>query len=122
MTTWLALLLLVISDCAGSMLLVQGMQQVGEVKTTRISELWRLGQRVLTTPRLLVGVANLAIAFFMLIYLLSSADISFVIPATALTEPVNMLGSRFILQEKVVPLRWLSIVLIFLGVTLISLN
>jgi bacterial/archaeal transporter family protein len=53
--------------------------------------------------------------------LLSWADLSFVIPATALTEPVNMLGTKFVLKEKVTKVRWISTVLICGGLILISL-
>jgi hypothetical protein len=122
MRTWLALIILVLSDCAGSLLMARGMRRVGEVKRMSPQALWELLQRALMNSDLAWGVINMAISFFMLIALLSWADISFVIPATALTEPVNMLGTRYILKEKVAPLRWLSIVFICLGIALISIN
>lgn len=122
MKTWLALLVLILTDCVGSICFVQGMRQVGEVKRMHLPELLRLVRRALCNPSLWLGVFNMAISFFMLISLLSWADISFVIPATALTEPLNLLASRYILKEQVSPLRWFSIIFICLGVALISLN
>jgi drug/metabolite transporter (DMT)-like permease len=122
MVIWLALIVLVLADCAGSLFLAQGMRQVGAVPRLRLPELLKLASHIFTNVRLILGVICMAIAFFMLLFLLGHADISFVIPATALTEPVNMLGSRYILKEKVSPLRWASVVFIGVGVALISMN
>jgi len=122
MKIWLALIVLVLADCAGTLFLSRGMKQVGEVSTMRPQELLRIARRALRNPLLGLGVFCLAISFFMLISLLSWADLSFVLPATALTDAVNMLGTRFILKEKVTAMRWLSTVFICIGVALISLN
>jgi bacterial/archaeal transporter family protein len=117
---WVALIILVFADSAGSLLLNRGMKQVGEISTLNPKALWQIAQRVLVNPLLQLGVFCMAIAFFMFIALLSWADLSFALPATALTEPLNMLGSRFILKEKVTKFRWISMVLICLGIALIS--
>lgn len=120
--TWLVLIVLVLADSAGSLLFKRGMRQVGEVSTLQPQELLRLARRAVTNPMLGSGVLCMTIAFFMFISLLSWADLSFVLPATALTDVVNMLGTRYILKENVTVLRWISVVFISIGVALISLD
>ncbi len=122
MRTWFALFILVLADCTASMLMAKGMRHVGRFTVFTPQELLKLIRRVVTDLRVVLGILNMALAFFMLIFLLLHADISFVWPATALTEPINMLGSKFILKERVTSLRWFSMIFIFLGVTLISIN
>jgi uncharacterized membrane protein len=118
---WLALLVLVLADSSGNLLLTRGMKQVGKVATLKPKELWQVLGRVVSNPLLRWGVFCMAVTFFMFIALLSWADLSFVLPATALTEPVNMLGTKFVLKEKVTKVRWISTVLICMGLILISL-
>jgi len=117
---WLALIVLVLADSAGNLYLTRGMKQVGTVATLDPQELWQVLGRVLSNSHLKIGVLCMSITFFSFIALLSWADLSFVIPATALTEPVNMLGTKFVLKEKVTKVRWISTVLICIGLVLIS--
>lgn len=97
------------------------MKDVGAVSTLNPRELWKVLVKVLSSPLLRMGIICMAITFFMFIALLSWADLSFIIPATALTEPVNMLGTKYILKEKVTKVRWISTFLICVGLVLISL-
>ncbi len=122
MKTALALLILVIADCAGSLFLASGMKQVGAVNSLRFSVLLGLVKRAILNLKVWLGILGMTIAFFMFVSLLSWADLSFVIPATALTEPVNMLASRYILGEKVTSARWVSLGFIVSGIILISVN
>jgi drug/metabolite transporter (DMT)-like permease len=57
-----------------------------------------------------------------LLALLSWADVSVVVPATALTYVVAALGAKYLLNEKVAPLRWAGVLLVCIGVALISLS
>ncbi len=118
---WLALIVLVLADSAGNLFLTRGMKDVGAISTLNPRELWKVLVKVLSSPLLRMGIICMAITFFMFIALLSWADLSFIIPATALTEPVNMLGTKYILKEKVTKVRWISTFLICVGLVLISL-
>lgn len=120
MKVWLALIVLVLSDVTGSLCFTRGMKQVGAPKTLQIQELWSLLSRALMAPLLSVGVFFLAVQFLLYVVLLSWADLSFVLPATALTDPVNVLGSRLILKEKVTATRWVGVLIICVGVYLIT--
>ena len=122
MKTWFALMTLVLADVAGSLFLTRGMKQVGEVATLRPQELLRLVGRAVTNPMIGLGIFFMAVAFFMFIALLSWADLSFVQPATALTYPINVLGARYILKERVTGGRFIGTLVICLGIALISLS
>ncbi len=120
MKIWLALIVLVLSDVTGTLCFTQGMKQVGAMETLQVQKLWSLIRRALMTPLVSVGVFFLAVQFLMYIALLSWADLSFVLPATALTDPVNVLGSRLLLKEKVTAKRWIGVFIICVGVYLIT--
>ena len=122
MSTWLALLILVLADCTATMLLAKGMKDIGKISIFSPCKLLGLIRQIATDFRVILGIFNMSVSFFMLIFLLLNTDISFVWPATALTEPINMLGSKYILKERVTNLRWLSMIFIFFGVTLIFIN
>jgi len=48
--------------------------------------------------------------------------ISFVIPASALSNVVGTLGAKYILKEEVNAARWAGVILVCIGVTLVSLD
>lgn len=119
---WLLVLGLVLVDSAGNIFFTKGMKQVGEVTTLRLRELLPLAQRAVNNPMLGLGMVCMTIGFFLFIVLLSWADLSFVMPATALGYPVSILGTRYILKENVTAARFAGAVFICIGVALISLN
>ena len=63
-----------------------------------------------------LGIALQALAFFALLALLSWADLSFVVPATALSYVVGATGSVLFLRERVNRTRWAGVLLVCLGV------
>lgn len=63
-----------------------------------------------------LGIALQAVAFFALLALLSWADLSFVVPATALNYVVGAAGSALFLHEHVDRTRWAGVLLVCLGV------
>jgi len=117
---WLALLVLVLADSSASILMTRGMKQVGAVTSLNPQRLWKVVNKVVGNSLLRWGIVSMTVNFLVFLALLSWADLSFVIPATALTEPVNMLGTKYVLREKVTKVRWISTVLICLGLVLIS--
>jgi drug/metabolite transporter (DMT)-like permease len=68
------------------------------------------------------GVLLMAIAFFALLAMLSWENVSFVIPVTALSYVAGALGGKFLLGERVTPMRWLGVLLVCLGVALVCVG
>jgi uncharacterized membrane protein len=76
--------------------------------------------RALANPWLVTGVALQAFFFFTYLTLLSRADVSQILPMTALDYIVVALLAQAFLAEPVTGTRWAGIVLIVLGVALVS--
>ncbi|HLJ86292.1 MAG TPA: EamA family transporter [Candidatus Angelobacter sp.] len=96
----------------GDFFLSRGMKQIGPIDLHH-------GQQVffaLANPSIIVGIALLIGFFVSYSDALSWADISYVLPATALGNVIMALLARFFLHEQISPLRWLGIILITCGV------
>ncbi len=117
----LLLVVLILASVAGEILITHGMKQAGEIDDFRpqayLGALWR----ALRGGWVPAGIAALAVSFFALLAALSAADVSFVIPATAVTYVLNTVGARLFLKERVNARRWVGAVLVTAGVALLSL-
>ena len=120
MKTFLLLAMLVVFSSLGEILSARGMKQIGEV-SFRPRLLLRTIPRLFTNRNLIVGVACLAVSFFSFLSLLSYADLSYVVPLTAVSYLTNTIGSKFLLHEKISKARWWGTLLVTLGVAIISL-
>jgi len=76
-------------------------------------------QRAFRLGAMWVGLMLQALAFFTLLALLSWADLSFVVPATALNYVVGAAGSALFLREHVDRTRWAGVLLVCVGVAVI---
>jgi len=106
---------------AGHVMLSKGMQTVGDLtEAPALRAAGAMAVRALSSPWLLLGVALQATFFAMYLMLLSRAQVSQVLPMTALDYVVVALLARLVLAEAVTPTRWAGIVLIIVGVVLVS--
>jgi len=69
-----------------------------------------------------IGFAMMAIAYFALLGMLARANVSFVIPVTALSYLVGAVGGRWFLGEQVTHRRWIGIALVCVGVVMVYLG
>ena len=120
MKTWLTVAGVVFADAMGNMALRRGMEQIGDVTLFRFREVPSLISRMIRNKMLGLGVLCIAAAFFLFMALLSWADLSFALPATALNSVVNTLGARVLLKENVTAGRWVGIFLICGGAALLG--
>jgi drug/metabolite transporter (DMT)-like permease len=72
--------------------------------------------RSMLHPGIAMGVAMLILALLVRLALLSLADLSFILPMTA----IGYVLGRVFLNETVSPQRWLAVLLIFGGAVLVS--
>jgi len=105
----------VLSNVAGNSALTHGMQGLGGVGNTLFDLIGALFH-----PWVALGVALLIVWTFAHMALLSWADLSYVMPVTAIGYVVTAFAARFFLQEDISPMRWAGIVLITAGVTLVG--
>jgi drug/metabolite transporter (DMT)-like permease len=76
--------------------------------------------RSLADPTVALGVVLLIVALLARLALLSVADLSFVLPMTAVGYVVAAFLGRVFLHETVTTQRWLAVALIFAGSALVS--
>jgi drug/metabolite transporter (DMT)-like permease len=76
--------------------------------------------RSMLDPGIALGIAMLILALLVRLALLSVADLSFILPMTAIGYVLAALLGRFFLHEAVSPQRWLAVTLIFAGAALVS--
>src|SRR5262245_17837283 len=121
MKTFLLLCSLIAGSSLGEILSAKGMRQVGDVSFRPKALLNTIGLMI-RNPYLFAGIGCLAVSFFSFISLLSYADLSFVVPLTAVSYITNTVGARFLLKERISKERWIGTLLVAFGVTLISLD
>jgi drug/metabolite transporter (DMT)-like permease len=100
----------------GDVMLKRGMTDVG---TIQLSE-WQHVFTAFLNPWIILGIACLAGFFYSYLTALSWADLSFVLPATALGYVVTTVLSRYFLHENVSLWRWSGVLLISAGVGLVT--
>ena len=120
--TWSAIGLLVAASTAGDVLLSVAMKKIGDLGELRRRQgLGAVAMRVFTQGTFWMGIACMTVAFFSLLVALSWADVSLVAPAaTSLTFLTTALAAKLFLNENVDQRRWLSAVLVGVGVVLLA--
>ena len=121
MTNWVLLVIVILAGAAGDVSVTRAMKAVGEVSSIGVIYLLGVARRAVATPFLWLGVFCKAVAFFSLLALLTRADLSWVIPATAVSFIVETWAAKFLLREQVSRTRWAGALCVGLGVALISL-
>ena len=118
--TFLLVVVAVVLGGAGHVMLAKGMKPIGDLVEAPSSRLGGMVARVAASRWVIVGVALQAVFFFMYLALLSRADVSQLLPLTALDYIVVALLAQWVLGEVVTPARWAGIGLIVAGVALVS--
>ena len=105
---------------AGHVLLSKGMRTVPDLTEAPAGLLSGLMARALGNPWTLLGVLLQASFFVMYLTLLSRADVSKILPMTAVDYIVVAILAQYVFGELVTPGRWAGIGLIVAGVYLVS--
>jgi len=103
----------------GELCVTRAMKVVGEVRNFRPIAIARVFGRALRVPWMWAGVALMAAAFFSLLTVLTTQNVSLVVPVTALNYGAGALGGRFILGEKVSARRWIGVMVVCAGVAVV---
>lgn len=111
--------IIVFGGTAGDLFVTRAMKHIGEVKNFTPRNLLRVLLRAFRVGWMWLGLALMTVSFFSLLAILSWENVSFVVPATALSYAVGALGARFLLGERVSAKRWGGVLLICFGVALV---
>ncbi len=120
--TYVLLALMVVAGASGDILLSKGVKQIGELQHWTPAALYAFLFQVFTNVTVWLGIACLIGYFLCYTLVLSWADFSYVLPASALTYVLVPVLARIALNESVTPLRWAGVAGIFLGVMLVGLT
>lgn len=101
------------------MCLSRAMKQIGEVHDFRPLSILRVMGRAMMVGWMWLALVLMATGFFALLGMLSLENVSFVIPVSAMSYVVGAYGGSLLLGEKVTSQRWLGVLLVCLGVTLV---
>jgi len=107
----------VLANSFGNLMLALGMDRMPAF--THVALLHYM-LRALANPFLLPGAVLTAVYTFAQLSLFSWADLSFVIPCTATSYILTTLLGDLVLGEHVELARWIGVLLIFGGVTLVA--
>lgn len=118
----LSLFFVVFAGTGGELCVTHAMKRVGEVTDFRPRSLVRVIFRAIRVPWMWAGIGLMALAFFSLLAVLSIENVSFVVPVTALSYAAGALGGVVFLGERVSGRRWVGVLLVCVGVTLVWLG
>ena len=104
----------------GHVFLSKGMRPVGDLTEAPSGRIGAMVTRAVANPWLILGVVLQASFFFIYLTLLSRADVSLVLPLTAVDYIVVTVLAQYVLGEVVTPIRWAGVGLIVAGVGLLS--
>ena len=119
---WVYVLIIVVSNAVGDLLQAYGMRRHGNVREFHPAGIHRLVRALTRNGHVIGGIAAMAFGFFALLSLLSIADLSFAVPATAASYLLETVLARLILKEDVRWQRWLGALLVACGVGLLALD
>jgi len=118
--TFLLLAVAVALDAGGVLLLSRGMKHVGRIDTGAFPTVVRAVGRAIARAEIWLGIAALLLWFICSLVLFSRIDFSYVRPASAVGYALVAVLGYAVLGEAVTAARWVGVVCICAGVTLIG--
>jgi drug/metabolite transporter (DMT)-like permease len=118
MLKWLLIVSTVFASSAGDILCAKGMSDGRELDAFHPNGLLHALEYIFTRRLVILGYLCYALAFFSLMGLLSVAQLTVAVPATAFSFVVDTLGARFILHERIRWKRWVGVICVSAGVVL----
>jgi uncharacterized membrane protein len=118
---WLLVAIIVAATSVGEVLQAAGMKRHGEIHDFRPGALGRVAYTISQNGLIVLSMVMMAVSFFAFMALVSVADLSFSVPATAVSYVVETVMAKAILKEKISVARWAGAALVCVGVALLSL-
>jgi drug/metabolite transporter (DMT)-like permease len=118
---WLLVAVIVGCTTLSDALQSMAMKHHGEIHDFRPGALGSVFARIVRNWYIIAAVAMMAVSFFTFLTLLSVADLSFAVPATAASFVVETFVAKYALKERVTWRRWAGAGLVAGGVALLAL-
>jgi len=113
---YLVILCVVISGSVGDAFLARGMKHSGAIDIHHAANILT----ALANPFVILGILSLLVFMSSYMTALSFADLTFVLPATAISYVIMVLLSVVWLHEHVSAQRWAGVALIVIGVGVVA--
>jgi len=117
---WRLAALTSVCNTVGDVLNTAGMKREPEVEKLNLKALTAMLSRIVRNPLVIGGVLSLTAGFFAMVSLLSIANVSFSVPATAISFVLETLLAKYNLKEDVGFRRWVAASLVACGVVLLQ--
>jgi drug/metabolite transporter (DMT)-like permease len=118
---WIYIAIIVGATTVGEVMQAAGMRSHGEIRDFRPGAIGRAIGLLSRNVFVIGSVVAMAVSFFAYLGLLTIADLSFAVPATAITYVLETILAKYFLKEHVNWLRWAGASLVICGVALVSL-
>jgi drug/metabolite transporter (DMT)-like permease len=112
--------LLVFLNSAGNFFFGLGMKRIGSLQGWSMAALHSAFVAVFSSLWIWLGIVSMLLFLLALMLVLTWADFTYVLPATASMYAVVPLLGHFVLGESVTGLRWLGVTLICVGVMFVG--
>jgi len=112
--------LLVVLNSAGNFFFGIGMKRVGALQGWSMAALHSAFVAIFSSAWIWLGIVSMLLFMVALMLVLSWADFTYVMPATASMYAVVPLLGHFVLGESVTGLRWTGVALIAVGVMFVG--
>src|SRR5689334_5763931 len=119
MIPWMLVSVIVAATTVGDILQSAEMKRHGQIEDFHPNGIKATIIGLVKRPYLLWAVFCMAVSFFAFMLLLSVADLSFAVPATAASYVVETILARVILKEQIGFRRWAGALLVAGGVALL---
>jgi drug/metabolite transporter (DMT)-like permease len=113
---------IVAAGTGGELCVARAMKNVGTTLSFRPAQIIKVIARGLCQPFMWAGVTMMALAFFAFLGALATYNVSYVVPVTALSYVVGAFGGAFFLRERVSRRRWIGVLLVAIGVTVVLIS
>lgn len=117
---WALVTVIVVATTVGDVLKAKGMKAHGEIHEFGLGAFGRFLTMLSRNKLIIASVACMAVSFFTFMALVSIADLSFAVPATAITYVLETILARYVLKEHITWVRWTGAYLVACGVALLA--
>jgi len=121
MLKWFLVLVIVSCNATGDLLDAAGMKRHGEIRDFQPRSIAHLILELARNPYVMGGLAAMGVAFLAQVSLLSIADLSFAVPASASSYVIETVLAKVILGEHINRTRWIGAALVAAGVLLLEI-
>jgi drug/metabolite transporter (DMT)-like permease len=118
---WMWIAVIVAATTVGEVLQAYAMRRHGEIHDFRPGAVGRALAMLARNWAVIASVAAMAVSFFAYMGLLTISELSFAVPATAVTYVLETVLAKYVLKEQVNWRRWAGASLVICGVALVSL-